>query len=74
MKIYVCESGCKYEGGSAFYATTSYLDAWKAVRAKRIEGESKRDGVCDSERYFKIIDKNYWANWADYYLIREFDG
>ena len=72
MKIYVCECGCKYEGGYAFLATSSYIEAWKAIRAKRFNEEIK--SISEKERvYFKLIDKNHWESKYDFLSIKVFD-
>ena len=70
-KIYVCESGCKYEGGSIFAASTSFSRAWLAMRNHRIEAEKMQHGL---ERQIVRLDgKWYWTTNFDYFLIREYD-
>lgn len=80
MKIYVCESGCVYEGGSVFYATINYKDAWLKVRERRINAfnwwqnnieshkyRTKKDSAY--KNYKRTKDKNYWIdNYNNEYL------
>lgn len=63
--IYVCESGCKYEGGAAFFASTNYLLAWKEMRKKRLEKTNNLP---------ILKDKDYWESEYDYFIIRSFEG
>lgn len=58
--IYVVESGCRYEGGSAFAASTSHLKAWLELRKHRTPNA-------------KLIAKDYWRDKYDYFCIRVFE-
>ena len=69
--IYVCETGCRYEGGSAFAASTSFVRAWKLMRGKRIEGEIDAFG---KKQVVKLSGKNYWLSDYDYFCIREYEN
>ena len=73
QKIYVCERGYKYEGGSAFLATTSYQKAWRAVRDERLKDELDKNSDMNKRRYFNATHKNHWENYFDYYAIRIFE-
>ena len=67
-KIYVCERGCRYEGGAAFAASTNLVRAWKLVREARIEAEtSNHDKI-------RLVGKNYWLSDYDYFCIREYEN
>ena len=57
--IYVLERGCRYEGGSAFAASTSYLAAWKEIRKHRPPDA-------------KLLGKDCWGDAYDYWMIRRF--
>ncbi len=70
-KIYVCETGCRYEGGAAFAASTSFVRAWKLLRAARIEGETSAH---DKRQVLKLVGKNYWVSDFDYFRIRELEN
>lgn len=70
-KIYVLESGCKYEGGSAFAASTNFLRAWKLLRERRIEGE-RLDGH-GRKQVVRLVGKWHWASDYDYFCISEYD-
>ena len=83
MKIYVCESGCVYEGGSAFYATTNYVDAWKTVRSKRVQYFTRWSNNHQGKKYvkkdrdtafenLKAIGNNCWQSNYNYVRIRIF--
>jgi len=63
VKIYVCEVGCKYEGGSAFFASTNYLKAWKKIREKRLK----------ENQMLRLIDKDKWEGEFEYFVIRVFE-
>jgi len=72
VTIYVCEYGCRYEGGAVLIATTNYLKAWKALRAKRLEDEKKAHrSLYPNET--RLIDKDYWSGEYYYYAIRRFE-
>lgn len=70
-KIYVLESGCKYEGGSAFAASTSLTRAWKLLRERRIEGE-RIDGH-GRKQVVRLVGKLAWASDYDYFCIRVYE-
>jgi len=70
-KIYVCESGCRYEGGSAFAASTNLVRAWKLMRERRIECETSAH---ERRQVVKLVGKNYWLSDYDYFCIREYDN
>ena len=70
-KIYVCESGCKYEGGSAFGASTSLARAWLKIRERRIEAEGHHYGF--GREVVRLVGKWHWVTNFDYFLIREYD-
>lgn len=69
-KIYVCETGSIFEGGSAFAATTNFTKAWKLIRDMRIDAEKDvRFRYSKSE----LRGKWFWVHGHSYFLIREFD-
>ena len=70
-KIYVCESGCRHEGGAAFAASTSFVRAWKLMREARIEGETSR---YNKGQIVKLVGKNHWMSEFDYFRIRELEN
>lgn len=71
-KIYVCEHGCKYEGGSAFAASTSLVRAWKLIRDERMKGEAP---AYDGQKRQKVEFHGpwHWSNGYDYWCIRVYD-
>ena len=74
MKIYVCESGCPYDGGSAFAATTSLLKAWRIIRDRRIAAEQEERDMPWREPDFIKYDGNYfWSGRYEYFRIRVFE-
>ena len=70
--IYVCESGCKYEGGSAFAASTSLVSAWRLMRKQMIEHADYMRRLRIGG-YIKLKGKMYWEYGSDYFQIRKFD-
>ncbi len=70
--IYVCESGCKYEGGSAFAASTSLVSAWRLMRKQMIEHAEymRRMRI---RGHIKLEGKMYWEHGSEYFQIRKFD-
>ena len=69
-KIYVCQSGCKYEGGSAFYASTSFIKAWKRLREARIQVAR-----CPLSGTMRLLNNTHWENDMEYFSITAFsDG
>ena len=70
-KIYVCETGCRHEGGAAFAASTSFVRAWKLLRTARIEGETSNH---NKRQVLKLVGKNYWVSDFDYFRIRELEN
>ena len=73
MAIYVCESGVRYEGGYSFYASTSYVKAWKALREERIRAFNNRPKAKGrSPNEMRLVDRDYWQCDYDYLMIRRF--
>ena len=68
--IYICETGCKYEGGSAFAATTHLPTAWRLIRERRIAGEADRR--CGRRQVTKLKGWMWWEDDFDYYIIKRY--
>lgn len=62
MDMFICEKGCRYTGGSSFFASTSYLNAWKAMHKARFES---------GDYHIKLIAKDYWESEKNYFVIRK---
>lgn len=80
ITVYVCEEGSTYEGGSTFYVSSSYIDAWKKIREKRIQADCdaiERRNRMGGQLDMMILSKNHsekdtWHNDCYYFKIISF--
>ena len=71
--IYVLEHGCRFEGGSAFAASTSLVRAWKLMRERRIEAEAEKIAGMP-RKIFRLVGPMHWVGAYDYFIIRVYDN
>ena len=83
MKIFVVESGCRYEGGSAEGAFTSLDSAMELVNRKLKQHADELAEWRKVDAWWEPPDFDFkphasipyrWENDSDYIIIREFEA